>query len=151
MTTVLAPADVVTVSLSLSVVPTLHLSEYNLYQSINTLHTTGHSRIYLDILHPAKIYIWKCTVYKVIVYQKWESTLSLWNELFFKRVISCFVVTYMKHWHIGRAQLQLNRIMSRRAVFYIAKTVQPLVFIAQGWACEESVEFIFATIATTTF
>jgi len=36
-------------SLSLSVVPTLHLSEYNLYQSINTLHTTGHSRIYLDI------------------------------------------------------------------------------------------------------
>jgi len=49
MTTVLAPADVVTVSLSLSVVPTLHLSEYNLYQSINTLHTTGHSRIYLDI------------------------------------------------------------------------------------------------------
>jgi len=42
--------------------------------------------------HPAKVYIWKCTVYKVIVFQKWESTLSLWIELFLKRVISWFVV-----------------------------------------------------------
>jgi len=38
--------------------------------------------------HPAKIYIWKCTVYKVIVFQK-----CLWNELFLKRVISCYIVT----------------------------------------------------------
>ncbi len=30
--------------------------------------------------HPAKFYIWKSTVYKVIVSQKKESTLNHWNE-----------------------------------------------------------------------
>ncbi len=32
--------------------------------------------------HPAKFYIWKCTVYKVIVSQKKESTLNHWNKSF---------------------------------------------------------------------
>jgi len=33
--------------------------------------------------HPAKYYIWKFTVKKVIVSQMYESTLSQFNELFF--------------------------------------------------------------------
>ncbi len=30
--------------------------------------------------HPAKVSIWKCTVYKVIVSQKKEKTLNRWKE-----------------------------------------------------------------------
>ncbi len=33
-----------------------------------------------------KFEIWKCTVYKVIVSQKKESTLNHWNESFLKHV-----------------------------------------------------------------
>ncbi len=43
--------------------------------------------------HPAKFEIWKCTVYKVIVSQKKESTLNHWNESFLKWIPSRFIVT----------------------------------------------------------
>ncbi len=38
--------------------------------------------------HPAKFWIWKCTVYKVIVSQKKESTLNHLNNSFLKRIPS---------------------------------------------------------------
>jgi len=104
--------------------------------------------------HPAEIYIWnKYTVYKVIVFQKWESTLSLWNELFlshwasFHSIWADFELSLgLKYfWDLATHSNLWLKCFSWTAscrgdaVFYIAKTVQPLVFIAQGRACEESV------------
>ncbi len=43
--------------------------------------------------HPAEFEIWKCTVYKVIVSQKKESTLNHWNESFLKWIPSRFMLT----------------------------------------------------------
>ncbi len=56
----------------------------------------------------------KCTVYKVIVFQKKESTPSHENESFLKRIFSCFKVTstwnisILMPAHLLRAQTQEN-------------------------------------------
>ncbi len=49
--------------------------------------------------NPAKFEIWKCTVFKVIVSQKKESTLNHWNESFLKRILSRFML--MPKWQIN--------------------------------------------------
>ncbi len=49
--------------------------------------------------HPVKFYIWKCTVYKVIVSQKKESTLNHWNKRFLKKNPKRFML--MSAWNIS--------------------------------------------------
>ncbi len=47
--------------------------------------------------HPAKFSIWKCTMYKVIVSQKKESTLNHWNKSFLNESQAFHVDVNMKH------------------------------------------------------
>ncbi len=74
--------------------------------------------------HPANFEIWKCTVYKVIVSQKKDSTLNYWNESFLKWIPSRFMLT--STWNINILPAHLLR----------AQTWENLIFALVWMTCK---------------